>query len=384
MFLRFHEFVEDKFISILVVNFERSPLTMENLLSLALSVPSFYWRLTGEELDPSLLHVATARLQVVHHGTETGVQHGDGESPAEEDDHYRQELPSPSSRREASPAAPASTTEDANGLPEALPLAWGEDEPSSPSLSVASDTQPGSQIEPEHAEPSSSTFWIPVGPNSTWQQLEIEGRNYLRKLDELSIPEGLWGITDYGDDHTVVMSVHVSVHELPSPSSRREASPAAPASTTEDANGLPEALPLAWGEDEPSSPSLSVASDTQPGSQIEPEHAEPSSSTSWIPVGPNSTWQQLEIEGRNYLRKLDELSIPEGLWGITDYGDDHTVLMSVHVSVHVSSSLRTWGVRQEERPPQRPAGTSQRKRKAEPDDTSGSSSPPPHKRPMRF
>ncbi|XP_072563996.1 uncharacterized protein [Paramormyrops kingsleyae] len=257
-----HEFVEDKFISILVVNFERSPLTMENLLSLALSVPSFYWRLTGEELDPSLLHVATARLQVVHHGTETGVQHGDGESPAEEDDHYGQELPSPSSRREASPAAPASTTEDANGLPEALPLAWGEDEPSSPSLSVASDTQPGSQIEPEHAEPSSSTFWIPVGPNSTWQQLEIEGRNYLRKLDELSIPEGLWGITDYGDDHTV--------------------------------------------------------------------------------------------------------------------------LMSVHVSVHVSSSLRTWGVRQEERPPQRPAGTSQRKRKAEPDDTSGSSSPPPHKRPMRF
>ncbi|XP_072563984.1 uncharacterized protein [Paramormyrops kingsleyae] len=253
-----HEFVEDKFISILVVNFERSPLTMENLQSLALSVPSFYWRLTGEELDPSLLHVATARLQVVHHGTETGVQHGDGESPAEEDDHYGQELPSPSSRGEASPAAPASTTEDANGLPEALPLAWGEDEPSSPSLSEASDTQPGSQIEPEHAEPSSSTFWIPVGPNSTWQQLEIEGRNYLRKLDELSIPEGLWGITDYGDDHTVLMSVHVS------------------------------------------------------------------------------------------------------------------------------SSLRTWGVRQEERPPQRPAGTRQRKRKAEPDDTSGSSSPPPHKRPMRF
>ncbi|XP_072563982.1 uncharacterized protein [Paramormyrops kingsleyae] len=173
-------------------------------------------------------------------------------------------------------------------------------------------------------------------------------------------------------------------HELPSSSSIREASPAAPASTTEDANGLPEALPLAWGEDEPSSPSLSVPSDTQPGSQIEPEHAEPSSSTFWIPVGPNSTWQQLEIEGRNYLRKLDELSISDGLWSITDYGDDHTVVMSVHVSVHVSSSLRTWGVRQEERPPQRPAGTRQRKRKAEPDDTSGSSSPPPHKRPMRF
>ncbi|XP_048855025.1 uncharacterized protein LOC125722858 [Brienomyrus brachyistius] len=247
-----HEFVEDKFISILVVNFESSSLTMENFQSLALSVPSFYWRLTGEQLDPSLLRIAPARLEVVHHGAETGIQHGNGESPAEENAHYGQGLPSPSSAREASPAAPASTTEDANGLLEAHPLAWGEDEP----LSVASE------VEPEHGESSSSTFWIPAGPNSTWQQVEIEGQTFLRKLDELSLPQGFWSITDYADDHTMVMSVHVCVR--------------------------------------------------------------------------------------------------------------------------VRSSLRTWNVRREERPPHRPAGTSQRKRKAKPDDNSGSSSPPPRKRPMRL